>query len=181
MTLCKDWPLENLGNATYIDDKVCTNVKAARVLLIMSVVFHAIGTIGGLVRVFNKEMFPVPTAAVVVLGGICGCSGWAVWQGGVQKALGHQLAQAVDAQLSVTVTGGGTSKLYHTTLGESYGIVLWGWLWPLASILSKVFLPNLEISKEDQEEIRRKSRESNMRASGGGRGSTSSNIATTAI
>lgn len=31
--------------------------------------------------------------------------------------------------------------------GYSYGILLFAWLWPLSVILSKIFLPNLEISE----------------------------------
>jgi len=161
--LCSDWPAEvdadnNLINNTDITSEVCTNVKASRVLWVMAVGFFSIGTFGGIVRFTDhKEYFPIPTAALVVLGGICGASAYIIWESSVQRPLGRALKSAINAQLEAD--GRELSQMYYDTLGYSYGILLFAWLWPLSVILSKIFLPNLEISEADKEAERRRTAE----------------------
>jgi len=163
--LCSTWPAEvdsenNLvnPNSTDVDSVVCTNVKASRVLWVMAVGFYAIGSLGGLIRSCgNRDYFPIPTAALVVLGGICSASAYIIWEASVQRPLARELQRAISTRMESE--GYILSSLYYDTLGYSYGMLLWGWMWPLAVILSKIFLPDLEISEADKEAERRRTAE----------------------
>eukprot|EP00041_Stephanoeca_diplocostata_P008954 m.134127 g.134127 ORF g.134127 m.134127 type:complete len:83 (+) comp17552_c0_seq4:351-599(+) len=69
-------------------------------------------------------------------GGMCSYS---IWQGGVQDDL-EELIHATFLN--------STGERFWATMGVSYCLLLWGWLWSLMFIITKVLLPGIAFSFE---------------------------------
>eukprot|EP00039_Didymoeca_costata_P019164 m.336482 g.336482 ORF g.336482 m.336482 type:complete len:281 (+) comp17865_c0_seq1:113-955(+) len=141
LDVCKDWPATK-------DKQVCANVDATRAMLILATLTNLLGIIGGLVRTNTGSAFwPVQTIYPLLASIMFSMLAYLIWQGGVQDNFERELAASVEATVTVPTT---VAYKYYSTLGYSYGIALWCWVWPMSVLAVKVVLPLLEFEADDR-------------------------------
>ena len=59
--------------------------------------------------------------------------------------------------LQVQSTPGAHVGMVHTTLGYTYGMLMWAFIWPWAVVGVKLLLPFLDFEDEETQETRRAS------------------------
>lgn len=136
--VCSDWPEPE-------DQKVCDNVKAVRAMLVLAIISNFLGIIGGTIRTHTGSQFwPVQTIYPLIASIVFTLLAFIVWQAGAHEPLEDDLAEYVNATITKPKT-----YTYYSTLGYSYGIMLWCWTWPLSILAVKVLLPMLEFEADE--------------------------------
>lgn len=125
--LCDQWP--NSSNS------VCDSIRTVRAFIFLGIVTALLAVIGSIVRAMDKkEILPLKVVVALATSGICGMIAYSVWQGNCASELNAMARDQLASQPGIR---------YWTTLGTSYGLIMWGWIFPLGFLSTKLFLPGL--------------------------------------
>jgi len=172
--VCDDWPTSSPHELSTVYDghiqfnknmtnggsksewAVCDDVKLVRILYTAAIVLLIIGAIPGTIYLVKSKMetgyepfwkFDI-TAYCLMIAAILTCAGYWIYQENIHEELEAQL------KLSVHVHVESVGR-YYSTLGYSYALPLWSWIWTPVVILTKVIFNHLDVPHHDKDKRER--------------------------
>lgn len=131
--LCDGWPTAS-SNAS-----LCDSVKATRAFVFLAIISCIAAIIGAVVRLLdNDDKMPFKVIIAMGVSGLCGMIAYSIWQGSVADPLNDLIGDAL-------VVGRGYSGQvrYWRTVGYSYALILWSWVFTFMFLGAKLYLPGL--------------------------------------
>jgi hypothetical protein len=146
--VCDEWPAS--------DDGICSSIRAARAFVFLAIIMAILTTIVSVLRMTSSKHDSMPFKSVIclALSGFFGMIAYSIWQGSCH----HQLVDmAKDATIAMFPTSLNKDNIrFWNTLGYSYCLILWAWVYSIGFIAVKVMLPGLEnIEKKVQHRMSR--------------------------
>jgi len=134
--ICDEWPAS--------DDGICSSIKAARAFVFLAIIMSIVTMIVSILRVTSSKHDQMPFKSVIclALSGFFGMIAYSIWQGSCH----HQLIDMVKAKTvdMFPLSQNKGNIRFWNTLGYSYCLILWAWIYSIGFIAVKVMLPGLE-------------------------------------
>lgn len=181
-SVCDNWPLPRepadvstvttpVPEGTMVEEYTdpCPAVKLSRTLILAATGIMFLSCLAGVLFLIGGNTGPMVDMtpdqkneakkyyhAIVIsqlLASTVAGVGYCIWEAGPHELLEAELKESIAAQVG-SLEGGQLGRV-HTTLGYTYGMMLWAFLWPFAVVGVKVLLPFLSFENEDKREARK--------------------------
>lgn len=130
---CTDWPDEG--------SDLCASIRATRAFVFLAIISSAIGVVASVVRMAATEDFKAPMLASVMLlvTGVLTMIAYSIWQGNCQDQIGDEFQDEFYPNSTHNV------HRRWATIGYSYALILWTWIWALSFLGLKLLNPSFNI------------------------------------